>query len=197
LVVPFLEKVFGNATDADIWDTAYSLVSRATTRPTDLRTSTTTRVSPSDFVLHDLQKDWTSPYFPDSLDALDRLIRDFESQDTRREYYARTLVFVQSSGMGKSRLADAFGKTCPMINFVLREQGTHGFPPTDGEILSFVRMPLSMGHREVMANSPSKKADSSDGFLDRRAVVVWNHSVAVGLLQASFEKCELVHFWLF
>lgn len=49
------------------------------------------------------------------------------------------MVFVQSSGTGKSRLADSFGRNCLMINFVLREEDSTGFPPPDGEIREFLR----------------------------------------------------------
>ena len=89
-------------------------------------------------------------------------------------------MFLQSSGMGKSRLADAFGQGCPMINYVLREEGTLGFPPADDEILSF------MGEQEESLNEsphdlPSKK------YLKKRMDMTWYHSLAVGLLQASFE----------
>src|SRR5271156_4145725 len=37
------------------------------------------------------------------------------------------------------RLADSFGRNCLMINFVLREKDTAGFPPPDGEIREFLR----------------------------------------------------------
>src|SRR4051812_4381709 len=80
-----------------------------------------------------LQEDWTKEYYPPSLDALHDLIQRYQRCDIS-QYYARTLVFVQSSGMGKSRLADAFGQTCPMINFILRDyKANTGFPPTDTE----------------------------------------------------------------
>ena len=133
-------------------------------------------------------------------------------------YYAKTLIFVQSSGMGKSRLADAFGRYCPMINFVLREEGTTGYPPPDGEVLSFMLKSLSETVKRKITDSPQaheiaskltleeapgskppspKKArisspranEESEIFLENWAVTIWNHSIAVGLLQASFEIC--------
>lgn len=61
--------------------------------------------------------------------------------------HAKTLVFVQSSGMGKSRLADAFGESCLMINYIL-------CPPGDQEILQFM---LSKPPHEVLNASPSEK----------------------------------------
>ncbi len=63
-----------------------------------------------------LKNDWTSKFIGDSLSILQGVIRDFERQSEaeRDKFYA--LVFRQSSGMGKSRLADEFGQGCPMIN---------------------------------------------------------------------------------
>ena len=76
-----------------------------------------------------------------------------------------------------------------MINFVLGERGTRGFPPTDDEVLDFLHAPFPLVY------IPGLRADSTRGPLDRCAKGVWNHSVAVGLLQASFEKCEPAYFW--
>jgi len=131
-----------------------------------------------------LQKDWNNPYFPHSLVALRDLIRQYQLLDMR-QYYAKSLVFVQSSGMGKSRLADAFGQLCPMINFVLRDAETSGFPPPDEEILSFLD-----GKPPDNIPGPTSKLETSDGHLKRRAAVAWNHTLAAALLQASFETCE-------
>ncbi|KIX00093.1 uncharacterized protein Z518_10230 [Rhinocladiella mackenziei CBS 650.93] len=137
-------------------------------------------------ILRALQKDWNSAYFPHSLIALRDLIRRYQLLDVS-QYYAKTLVFVQSSGMGKSRLADVFGQYCPMINFILRESGTSGFPPPDGEILSFLRdrPPANLGRI-------SWQGTSSD-FPERRVTVAWNYTLATALLQASFET---FHAWV-
>jgi hypothetical protein len=110
--------------------------------------------------------------------------------EDKSPYYAKTLVFIQSSGMGKSRLADTFGGFCPMINFVLREPGD-GYPPPDSEILAFMRKPPSKKDYELIFNSPSKDSHATPHeFAEKRVAVVWNHSIAVGLLQASLEACE-------
>lgn len=146
--------------------------------------------------------------------------------------------------MGKSRLADAFGKECPMVNFVLREEGTLGYPPADSEVLSFMRKMPPLQDQETITESPAKKKLSSmriseenkkiknlpslerlksrapessrpkevvepslesekehkssripetedEIFLESMMTTVWNHSIAVGLLQASFEICKL------
>src|SRR5213082_582390 len=108
-------------------------------------------------------------------------VRCFDSMKKKnviRRFYARTLVFVQSSGMGKSRLADAFGQNCPMINFVLRNDDK-GYPPSDVEILQFMLCPPPVYLSGMLHESPEK------------TTILWNHSIAVGLLQASFEICKL------
>jgi hypothetical protein len=102
------------------------------------------------------------------------------------------MIFVQSSGMGKSRLADAFGEECPMINFVLREEGTPGYPPADSEVLSFMcKRPSEKDKMKI--NAPIKSSETKEAEIPSESMMtaVWNHSIAVGLLQASFEICEL------
>jgi len=138
-------------------------------------------------ILGALQKDWNNTYFPHSLVALRDLIRQYQLLSVH-QYYAKTLVFVQSSGMGKSRLADAFGQLCPMINFIFREPGTSGFPPPDKEILSFLQ-------DEPPANIPGSQQTRSSDSLKRRAVAAWNHTLAAALLQASFETCKLAMYF--
>jgi len=145
--------------------------------------------SQTNIILRALQKDWNNTYFPHSLVALRDLIRQYQLLGVD-EYYAKTLVFVQSSGMGKSRLADAFGEVCPMINFILRDPRSSGFPPPDKEIVSFMR-------DEPPADIPGPTSEqgisggTSRDFLKKRAVVAWNHTLAAALLQASFETCKL------
>jgi len=139
-------------------------------------------------ILHALQKDWNNTYFPHSLVALRDLVRQYQLLDVQ-QYYAKTLVFVQSSGMGKSRLADAFGQLCPMINFILRGRGTAGFPPPDEEILSFLQDKPPADIPGLTSEQGISRGTSSDCL--KRAVVVWNHTLAAALLQASFETCRL------
>ena len=79
-----------------------------------------------------------------------------------------------------------FGTTCPMINFILREDGSRGFPPADSEIRKFVRMEMSDDDCRVMS-TPSRKHEHKNDTV----ATIWNHSIAVGLLQASFEIREL------
>ena len=45
---------------------------------------------------------------------------------------------------------------------------------------------------DAVSKSPSKPAGGEDRstFDTRRTAAIWNHSLAVGLLKASFETCE-------
>ncbi len=94
-------------------------------------------------MIHGIRQAWSSKYAPSSLEALRRYISHGQglSSDT---IYGRTIVFIQSSGMGKSRLAAEFAQSCPAINYVLREESTfvavesrHTYPEPQ---LTFVRV---------------------------------------------------------
>jgi hypothetical protein len=184
-----LDKVASKAPDLDVW-TAIAQVLTAF----DLNTPSNIKKVPShsrnlyniSSVLRDLRKDWNNEYFPHSLVALQDLVQRYQQLPVN-SYYARTLVFLQSSGMGKSRLVDTFGEVCPMINFILRGDGTTGFPPTDPEILSFLREKPPGEMNITLATSSSKTSEISK----RMAAVAWNHALAAALLQASFEICKL------
>lgn len=52
------------------------------------------------------------------------------------DYYAKIFGFVQSSGMGKSRLVDKFGESCLIINYIFCKD--NGYPPSDINILQFM-----------------------------------------------------------
>ncbi|KAI9781067.1 MAG: hypothetical protein M1839_006344 [Geoglossum umbratile] len=167
--------------DELIWSAVYDLVSHSKT-PLIGKCSLS---AASDHFLRDLHQDWHRAYLRDSLDALQ--LQMVECLEDKAKYYAKTLVFVQSSGMGKSRLVDMFGRFCPMINFHLREQGD-GYPPPDSEILSFMRRQPSRGVYRLIFNSWAKPRHAApDDFAGKRVAAVWNHSIVVGLLQASLE----------
>ena len=184
-----LERVIKQPDDEElIWSAVYGLLAPST--PPRKRSITP---KPNRDILHDLQNDWVGDYAPDSLVALQRLVNYYTENARMTDYYSKMLVFVQSSGLGKSRLGDMFGKSCPMINFVLRGERTRGYPPPDGEILKFMRMELSeipSDDRGLILESPRRKGSS---HLDETAAAIWNHSIAAGLLQACFEECKLVH----
>ena len=125
-----------------------------------------TRISTNLSTLQHLHNSWTSNYFDPSLQVLRQVIKEARVQFfySEPQYYAKTLLFLQSSGMGKSRLVDKFGETCPMINFVLRNPGTHGYPPPDGEILSFLLRKMQTKEREKILASPRKDNVTSKAY---------------------------------
>ncbi|XTI89585.1 hypothetical protein V2W45_1458380 [Cenococcum geophilum] len=183
-----LKKVVSEASELDIWATVVELLKEfdsPTVIPTEDSVGTTTAAVNSRTV-QSLKNDWASAFIPDSLKALNDVILDFDKKllPENNEFYARTLVFIQSSGMGKSRLTDTFGQSSPMINYVLREEGTFGYPPADHEILSLMREQPSDVQNGILTDSLSR---SSRKYPKSRASVTWYHSLAVGLLQASFE----------
>ena len=247
--------------DESIWSAVYGLFREVfvpPSTPTIPPEDNSTNIETKGPILRKLHENWTNDYLPESLDALRDMIRDNEkTMGSGSKFYAKTLIFVQSSGMGKSRLADAFGEECPMVNFVLREEGTLGYPPADSEVLSFMCKRLSEQDKEKITDTPTKKlyskriteedkkkiinspsskrlksimykqppkedqkmaAESSRSkeargpspksekeytssrisetkeaeiSFESMMTTVWNHSVAVGLLQASFEICKL------
>jgi hypothetical protein len=182
-----LETVASGASDLAIWTAVAKLLiaSKPGTLPNAKKVSSHSPRKSA--VLRDLQKDWKNDYFPDSLNALQSLIREYQTL-ALGDYYARTLVLVQSSGMGKSRLVDSFGQECPMINFILREEEATGFPPADPEILSFLR---KKPPPDKMNITPATSSSETSEFQERVAAVAWNHALAAALLQASFEICKL------
>ena len=98
--------------------------------------------------------------------------------------------------MGKSRLADKFGETCPMINFTLGQANFKCYPPVDGEVRSFLCKEMSEEIKEMICNSAKKEAIKTTGenikeFVRNMAITTWNHTRAAAFLQACFEVCKL------
>ena len=168
--------------EESFWSAVYGLFSPVTPL---LRSKSMSPSLQSIPYLRDLYSDWNGEFFKDPLIGLQQQMKNYIS-GALPPYYAKTLVFVQSSGMGKSRLADAFGTTCPMINFILRKDSV-GYPPTDDQVQTFMRQPISSDLLNKILNSPSSKSSSQP---DARAAIIWNHSVMFGILHASFEICE-------
>jgi len=140
-------------------------------------------------IFKDLVKHWDRPYVGPSCETLIKKLRIYEksfSNNFGRRYYAKTIAFTQSSGTGKSRLANEFGQHCPLVFFVLRKPGT-GFPPADVNIYEFMRSNPDAYIREII-RSPSSLVASEK---DIRADFIWVHSLAIGVLQATFEICRL------
>jgi hypothetical protein len=184
-----LDKVASQASDLEIWTAiAELLIAFELDTTSNIKNLSTHSRNPSNTssVLRDLQKDWNNAYFPHSLEALQELVQQYQQLPIER-YYARTLVFVQSSGTGKSRLVDEFGQECPMINFILRDEETTGFPLADGEILSFLR---ESPPKELNATVTTILPNASK-IWERVVAEAWNHTLAAALLRASFEIRKL------
>jgi len=84
---------------------------------------------------------WCGTFAGDSLMALSAAIRNYEPNWTNdySMYYSKSIPIIQSSGMGKSRLADEMGKTNFQFAFVFRSYGDTGYPPGDPEIIDYFR----------------------------------------------------------
>src|SRR5204862_1480920 len=106
--------------DELLWSAVYKLVHEVSSHPTTPPRKQSYSTASWDSFRQDLVNDWNREFFDDALIGLRQQMRD--CLDNEVPYYAKTLVFVQSSGMGKSRLADFYGQICPMISFVLRNE---------------------------------------------------------------------------
>ena len=84
---------------------------------------------------------WCGDYCGTSLQALEASIQDYQT-NWRSDYttnYPKSINIVQSSGMGKSRLADEMGKKNFQFAFIFRNSGDTGYPPCDPEITNYLR----------------------------------------------------------
>ena len=83
---------------------------------------------------------WNNAYCSCSLAALKEVLRRHERSAPDpfgTDMYSKTLSIIQSSGTGKSRLADEMGKECFSFPFVFRMEGQTGYPPGDAEVTSY------------------------------------------------------------
>lgn len=189
-MIEVFQNVLSRGNETEIWRSVAHLIQsqslHESTKHTSKKSSRSSGTSSERLVSKGLLEHWEAPYFGASLDALRNRIEVHEKEGFSA-YYARTMVFVQSSGTGKSRLVDEFGQTCPMINFLLSRQDT--FPPADTEALALLLSPLRQEYRTTSLKSeryrkmPERQASES-------VDVMWNHSIAVGFLQAAFEQCK-------
>ena len=152
-------------------------------------------------VLNTLHDKWTGDYLPESLSALrDEIRRNEQRIADGSKIYSKTLLLVQSTGMGKSRLADKFGETCPMINFTLGREDFKCYPPVDKEVRSFLCKNMPEEVKTKVLHTPRKKKLSSkhlpeqsetEQYYENLATMLWNHTRAAAFLQACFEVCKL------
>lgn len=61
-------------------------------------------------LLDKLQKQWNRDYIGPSCESLRDRIREYEVISKQNKHYSKSLLFIQSSGTVKSRLADEYGK---------------------------------------------------------------------------------------
>lgn len=71
------------------------------------------------------------------------------------DYYIKTFDFIQNSGMGKSKLADAFDKSYFIINFIFYEND--GYLSSDTKILQFIFLESPDEVKEFANKSSQKK----------------------------------------
>ncbi len=147
---------------------------------------------PEDTTLVNLYRHWNAVYESSSYDILLDRIRNFEANPQAwRSYYTGAVVFLQSSDVGKSRLADKCGETIPAVTYVLRgrtSDGDYGYSPGDEEILQFF-------NESASELSPGQGSPATETYTavepTQRTEIIWAHSLVVGLLHATFVVCKL------
>jgi hypothetical protein len=95
---------------------------------------------------------WHDTYGGSSLEGLRMTIQNCE-EEWGSEYarcYSKSINIFQSSGMGKSRLADELGKSNLEFSFVFRKPWDSGYPPGDPEITNYFR---GTSHASILAAS--------------------------------------------
>jgi hypothetical protein len=95
---------------------------------------------------------WQDTYDGDSLEGLRTTIENYERQwtDEYATCYSKSINIFQSSGMGKSRLADELGKTNLEFSFVFRNPSDGGYPRGDTEITNYFQ---GAAHASILAAS--------------------------------------------
>jgi uncharacterized protein YukE len=88
-----------------------------------------------------LHNHWRDTYVGGSLEGLQATIDHYQKEWTSENvmYYSKAINILQSSGTGKSRLADELGKTNLEFSFVFRNPGDWGYPAGDPEITNYLR----------------------------------------------------------
>lgn len=173
---PYFDSlVESKSSNIGIWTAAAGLLidfNSPTAPQTPTSTTSTSAIPPEEYdntadqsVLNTLHDKWTGDYLPESLSALrDEIRRNGERIADGLKIYAKTLLLVQSTGMGKSRLADKFGETCPMINFTLGREDSKCYPPVDEEVRSFLCEDMPEEVKTKVLDTPRKNKLSSKRF---------------------------------
>jgi hypothetical protein len=158
---------------------------------TPIKTQATQELAgtPRTEMMKQVQRHWQTPLYGNNVEKLLLKLAAHEKEFPSRGHYAKVLVLLQSSGAGKSRLANEIGLHCPMVTYVIRDhQG--GFPQRDRDILSYFLSSPSKDEKETMM-SPHKPVGTAYEDISERSQNIWYHALAVGILQSTFEKCKL------
>lgn len=86
------------------------------------------------------------------------------------DYYAKTFIFIQSNGIGKSRLMDAFGKSCLIIKFILCKDDR--YLSDNLEILQFMFLKPPDEVKESIIKLPQKKTAALDNSLIKTRKII-------------------------
>jgi hypothetical protein len=97
-------------------------------------------IAPNRGNLTDLHNHWNGKYHGLSVSALKERLAGFEAQAAQdcNRYYSKSFPLIQSSGVGKSRLAWELSKEMMAITFILRPTDYTRYPPGDFEVFGFL-----------------------------------------------------------
>lgn len=141
--------------------------------------------SPGLIVAETVRRHWTTELVGDNLQNLMNTLEEYGQKfEEEGNYYSKVVLLIQSSGSGKSRLADAVGERCVMIPYVIRDHDG-GYPAVDKEVLTFLLSQPSEDQKNVM--SPQKKLGQQYDNAGERIANIWVHALMLGLLRATFE----------
>jgi hypothetical protein len=79
-------------------------------------------------------------FIGNAIDVFHEYVRSAEKNFMGAKHYAKYMPIVQSSGAGKSRLVDEYGKRAVGIIFTLRRGQQGGYPPGDIEVTKFLHV---------------------------------------------------------
>lgn len=155
--------------------------------PTKTQLAERVPTTPGTTIIKEVQKHWQTELVGKNEQNLLERLASYEKEFAKGKHYSKTLLFMQGSGAGKSRLADEVGKRRLMVTYVVRDL-PGGFPPRDHEMLEFL---LSKpGDDDEKKMSPGRPVGTAYNDLEERTQNIWSHALIVAVLQATFEKCR-------
>ncbi len=194
-IAPFISCILRDQPFSDILSVAAGLPDAFKLREEVVQLPLRQAVQPTtETVLRDLHHHWTANYErPFSLNRFLRSIHTFEAKpESWKSCYARVAVFIQSSGVGKSRLADKCSESIPSVAYVLRGAtavGSYGYPPGDTEVLNFFLEPPP----DRPFTQPTPESNFKEATGDQRVQLIWSHAQVIALLHATFEVCKYLN----